>query len=95
MKLFSEQLAVKYGLGPNATDFEYFPSLSQWLQVKKDKLHEGKPYWCDQRMKGLITYEKLQIYFLLLEIHFRTINSFPTIIFKNFIKLRLLYFLMR
>jgi len=33
VKHFSEQLAVKYGLGPNTADFEYFPSLSQWLQV--------------------------------------------------------------
>jgi len=33
VKLFSEQLAVKYGLGPNTADLDYFPSLSQWLQV--------------------------------------------------------------
>ena len=33
VKHFSEQLAVKYGLGPNTADLDYFPSLSQWLQV--------------------------------------------------------------
>jgi len=34
VKHFSEQLAVKYGLGSqNSSDFVYFPSLSQWLQV--------------------------------------------------------------
>ncbi len=33
VKNFSEQLAVKYGLGPNAADLEFFPSLTQWLQV--------------------------------------------------------------
>ncbi|XP_023345245.1 kinase suppressor of Ras 2 [Eurytemora carolleeae] len=33
VKHFSEQLAVKYGLGANNSDFVYFPSLSQWLQV--------------------------------------------------------------
>jgi len=33
VKHFSEQLAVKYGLGANNSDFVYFPSLSQWLQA--------------------------------------------------------------
>ena len=33
IKQFSEQLAVKYGLGSHAADLQYFPSLSQWLTV--------------------------------------------------------------
>ena len=33
IKQFSEQLAVKYGLGAHAVDLVYFPSLSQWLMV--------------------------------------------------------------
>ena len=33
IKQFSEQLAVKYGLGSHAVDLVYFPSLSQWLMV--------------------------------------------------------------
>lgn len=33
IKQFSEQLAVKSGLGAQATDLVYFPSLSQWLKV--------------------------------------------------------------
>ena len=33
IKQFSEQLAVKYGLGSHAADLVYFPSLSQWLMV--------------------------------------------------------------
>eukprot|EP00092_Neocalanus_flemingeri_P041743 GFUD01045464.1.p1 GENE.GFUD01045464.1~~GFUD01045464.1.p1 ORF type:complete len:922 (-),score=231.77 GFUD01045464.1:277-3042(-) len=33
IKQFSEQLAVKNGLGASASDLVYFPSLSQWLKV--------------------------------------------------------------
>ena len=33
IKQFSEQMAVKYGLGSHAADLVYFPSLSQWLTV--------------------------------------------------------------
>ena len=33
IKQFSEQLAVKTGLGASASDLMYFPSLSQWLKV--------------------------------------------------------------
>jgi len=33
IKQFSEQLAVKNGLGSHASDLVYFPSLSQWLVV--------------------------------------------------------------
>jgi len=33
IKQFSEQLAVKSGLGASASDLVYFPSLSQWLKV--------------------------------------------------------------
>ena len=33
IKQFSEQLAVKYGLGSRAVDLVYLPSLEQWLKV--------------------------------------------------------------
>ena len=33
IKQFSEQLAVKHGLGPHALDLVYLPSLEQWLKV--------------------------------------------------------------
>ena len=33
IKQFSEQLAVKFGLGPRAVDLVYLPSLEQWLKV--------------------------------------------------------------
>ena len=33
IKQFSEQLAVKHGLGPHAMDLVYLPSLEQWLKV--------------------------------------------------------------